>query len=58
VTGWYRHETIWLGGRFLAHAEKLEGGRPIPEADRVGTIRKAEGETVATAEQALEAQLV
>jgi hypothetical protein len=54
VTGWYRHETIWLGGRYLAHAEKFENGRPIPEGERVGTIRKAEGRTAAEAGAGLE----
>jgi hypothetical protein len=57
VTGWYRHETIWLGGRYLAHAEKFENDRPIHEGERVGTIRKAEGRTAAEAEAGLESLL-
>ena len=57
MTGWHRHETIWLGGRYLAHAEKFAHGRPIPEGERVGTIRTGEGLTREAAEAALEAQL-
>lgn len=56
--GWYRHETVWLGGRYLAHAEKFENGRPIPEGEWVGTIRTGEGLTREDAEAKLEAALV
>jgi hypothetical protein len=57
VTRWHRHETIWLGGRYLAHAEKFEDGRPIREDGYCGTIRTGEGMTREAAENALEARL-
>lgn len=57
MTGWHRHETIWMGGRHLAHAEKFKNSRRVPELGFCGTIRTGEGQTRGAAEAVLEARL-
>jgi hypothetical protein len=57
LTGWHRFQAVKIGGHYLAAAEWFEKSRPVPEADRVGTIRVGRGATPELAGAALEALL-
>lgn len=51
--GWHRFPTVKIGAGWLASAEYFKDGRPVPEGDRVGTIRTAKHKDITKAEAML-----